>query len=97
MQQNNNKQPFRYYIGAGLLCLLLVAAVLIWRYDKAGPSAVENAAGEAGHEETFTTEFRGDTAIVRHQGQIVFLRVGDSVLVDELSKILPSDTLQHQE
>lgn len=80
-----------YYRGTAMANLLVVAAAFVWFYRQALP--VGESQADFRQEDELITQFSGDTAIVRHRGSIVFLRIGDSVYFDELSRFYKPDSI----
>lgn len=80
-----------YYRGTALVNLAVVAIAFLWFYRER--QAFKRVSPDEKAPQAITTEFSGDTAIVRHDGNIVFLRIGDSVYLDELRKIYPPDSV----
>lgn len=80
-----------YYRGTAMTNLLVLASAFVWFYRMGQPVGESREAVAPADE--LTTEFSGDTAIVRHRGSIVFLRIGDSIYFDELSRFYKPDSL----
>lgn len=80
-----------YYRGTAMTNLLVLATAFVWFYRMGQPVGEGREAVAPADE--LTTRFSGDTAIVRHQGRIVFLRIGDSIYFDDLSRLYVPDSL----
>lgn len=81
-----------YNRGAALAHIVVCSAAFVVVYQDIRLEEREEAGGI--NQSSITTEFSGDTTIVRHHGNIVYIKIGDSVYIDELSKIFPPDSLQ---
>lgn len=81
-----------YNRGAALAHIVICSAAFVVVYPDIRVANREEAGGV--NQNSITTKFSGDTTIVRHQGNIVYIKIGDSVYLDELSKIFPPDSLQ---
>lgn len=83
-----------YNRGVALVHIVVCSAAFLVVYREY--NTTRRDAATYSRQNSITTEFSGDTAIVRHNGNIIFLRIADSVYYDQLSKMYPPDSILNE-